>query len=81
MGLATKLQDLGLAEDGLLTNLVSFNVGVELGQLAALVVIISILRLMPPKAAHSHIGTTVNIGLVIAGFALMAYQLALFMNN
>jgi len=78
LGLATKLQDLGLAEDGLLTNLISFNVGVELGQLAALIVIISVLRLLPPKTAHSKIGTAVNIGLVIAGFALMAYQLALF---
>ena len=31
LGLATKLQDLGLAEDGLLANLLSFNIGVELG--------------------------------------------------
>ena len=81
LGLATKLQDLGLAEDGLLTNLVAFNVGVELGQLAALVVIITIIRMMPPKAAHSHIGTGVNVGLVVAGFVLMAYQLALFANT
>ncbi len=81
LGLATKLQDLGLAEDGLLTNLVSFNAGVELGQLAALIVIVTVLRLMPPKTAHSHIGTAVNIGLIVAGFALMAYQLALFANS
>ena len=81
LGLATKLQDLGLAEDGLLTNLISFNVGVELGQLAALMVIVLVLRLVPPKAAHSNIGTAVNVGLVVAGFALMAYQLALFANN
>ena len=40
LGLATKLQDLGLARDGLLTNLISFNLGVELGQLAALVLIV-----------------------------------------
>lgn len=78
LGLATKLQDLGLAEDGLLTNLISFNVGVELGQLAALIVIVAVLRLIPQKAAHSHVGTAVNVGLVVAGFALMAYQLALF---
>lgn len=81
LGLATKLQDLGLVEDGLLVNLVSFNVGVELGQLAALIVIISILRLMPPKTAHSSIGTAVNLGLVVAGFALMAYQIGLYMTH
>jgi len=81
LGLATKLQDLGLSENGLVANLISFNVGVELGQLAALIVFVMILRLMPPKTAHSKIGTGVNIGLVIAGFALMAYQLALYTNS
>ena len=35
-GLATKLQDFQLAPDGLILNLVSFNIGVELGQLLAL---------------------------------------------
>ena len=81
LGLATKLQDLGLAEDGLLVNLVSFNVGVESGQLAALAVMVLFLRLMPPKTAHSRIGTAVNIGLVVAGFTLMAYQLALYVKS
>ena len=46
LGLATKLQDLGLAEDGLLANLISFNLGVEIGQLVALVVIVLLLRLL-----------------------------------
>lgn len=81
LGLATKLQDLGLAEDGLLVNLVSFNLGVELGQLAALIVFVLVLRYMPPRTAGSKVGTAVNVGLVIAGFTLMAYQLALYMNN
>src|SRR5215210_1454144 len=36
LGLSTRLQDLGLPEDGLLVRVVLFNVGVELGQLAAL---------------------------------------------
>ena len=81
LGLATKLQDLGLAEDGLLVNLVSFNLGVELGQLAALIVFVLFLRFVPPRTAGSKVGTGVNIGLVIAGFALMAYQLALYLNN
>lgn len=78
LGLATKLQALGLAENGLLTNLVSFNVGVELGQVAALVVMVLFLRLVPPKTSGSSTGIAVNSALVVAGFALMAYQLALF---
>lgn len=78
LGLATKLQDLGLAEDGLLLNLISFNLGVELGQLAALVVMVLVLRALPARHSGSGVGTAVNAGLVLAGFTLMAYQLALY---
>lgn len=81
LGLATKLQDLGLAEDGLLANLISFNVGVELGQLAALVLFVLVLRYVPPRTAGSKTGTIVNVGLVVAGFVLMAYQLGLYLIN
>src|SRR5690606_32087366 len=38
LGLATKVRDLGLSGDGLLTNLVSFNLGVEVGQVLVLTV-------------------------------------------
>src|SRR4029077_11806298 len=39
-GLATKLQDFSLAAEGLVANIVSFNVGVEIGQLLALTAIL-----------------------------------------
>ncbi len=81
LGLATKLQDLGLAEDGLLANLISFNLGVELGQLVALVGIVFVLRLLPPRSERSDIGTAVNVGLIVAGFALMAYQIGLYLQS
>jgi hypothetical protein len=81
LGLATKLQDLGLAEDGLLANLISFNLGVELGQMIALVGIVLILRLLPSRSEKSGIGTAVNIGLIVAGFALMAYQIGLYLQT
>lgn len=81
LGLATKLQDLGLADDGLLANLVSFNLGVELGQLAALVVIVSALRLLPARSENSNVGTVVNVALIVAGFALMSYQIGLYIQN
>jgi len=81
LGLATKLQDLGLAEDGLLANLISFNLGVELGQLVALVGIVLVLRLLPPRSEKTNIGTAVNVGLIVAGFALMAYQIGLYLQS
>jgi hypothetical protein len=81
LGLATKLQDLGLADDGLLANLVSFNLGVELGQLVALVVIVFALRLLPVRSENTQVGTVVNIALIVAGFALMSYQIALYLQN
>ena len=81
LGLATKLQDLGLAQDGLLANLVSFNLGVELGQLVALAGILILLRLLPSRSQKSTFGTSINIGLIVAGFALMAYQIGLYLQT
>jgi len=80
LGLATKLQDLGLHDDGLLGNLITFNVGVELGQFAALLGIVMLLRLLPSEQDSSKTRVVVNAGLIVAGFALMAYQLALYWN-
>lgn len=81
LGLATKLQDLGLAQDGLIANLVSFNLGVELGQLAALIAIAFLLRLMPGRVRGSSFGNGVNMLLIFAGFALMAYQITLYTSS
>ena len=78
LGLATKLQDLGLPSDGLLANLIAFNVGVELGQFAALLAIVLVLRLFAWENSSTYVRVAVNGGLVVAGFALMAYQLACF---
>lgn len=78
LGLATKLQDLGLADDGLLPNLISFNIGVELGQLAALIVIVFILRVLPSHPRGSLVSTVVNVGLIAAGAVLIGYQLTLY---
>ena len=75
LGLATKLQDLGLAGDGLLPNLISFNIGVELGQLTALIVIVLVLRFMPTHPRGSLVSSVVNVGLIAAGAILIAYQL------
>jgi hypothetical protein len=75
-GLATKLQELSLPANGLVTNIVSFNIGVELGQgLALLLVLVAITfwRTRPGFFKHSFAANTV---LMAGGFALMGYQLA-----
>jgi len=75
-GLATKLQELTLPANGLVTNIVSFNIGVEIGQgLALLMVLIAISywRTRPGFLKHSFAANTL---LMMGGFILMGYQLA-----
>ena len=74
-GLATKLQDFELAQDGLIPNMLAFNVGVELGQFLALALILVVMnawRLSGSFLRHAH-GT--NMALMTAGFLLTGYQL------
>jgi len=75
-GLATKLQEFTVSQNGLVTNIVSFNVGVEIGQVLALTAIligISIWRARPGFLQHAFAANTV---LMTGGFILMGYQLA-----
>ena len=75
-GLATKLQEFTLSQNGLVTNIVSFNVGVEIGQMLALTAVliaISFWRTRPGFLRHSFAANTV---LMTVGFMLVGYQLA-----
>ena len=47
-GIATKLQEFELASDGLITNMVAFNIGVELGQFMALAIIVIAINFWRP---------------------------------
>jgi len=74
-GLATKLQEFTVSQNGLVTNIVSFNVGVEIGQVLALTAIligISIWRTRPGFLQHAF---ATNTALMVGGFILMGYQL------
>jgi hypothetical protein len=74
-GLATKLQDFSISENGLVTNIVSFNVGVEIGQALALTAVligISYWRLRPGFLKHAF---ATNTALMTGGFILTGYQL------
>ena len=74
-GLATKLQDFEMSPDGLIANLIAFNIGVELGQLLALGAILIVMgfwRKTPSFWKHAYLANTVVMTL---GFVLMGYQL------
>ncbi len=71
-GLSTRLQALPLSEDNLLMNIISFNAGIELGQisaLAAMLVLVALWRKSQSFMSHSR----------IANFALIAFGLLLFL--
>ncbi|MNC00637.1 hypothetical protein D3C75_479680 [compost metagenome] len=75
-GLASKLLDFELGADGLVANLIAFNVGVELGQLLALGAILILMgywRRRPGFWRHAY---GANVALMSAGFLLMGYQLS-----
>jgi hypothetical protein len=75
-GLATKLQELTLSPEGLFGNLIAFNVGVEVGQLVALVGIITFMNFWRFTARFQSQAVLANALLMTAGFLLMGYQLS-----
>jgi HupE / UreJ protein len=75
LGLATKLQDFEMSADGLVVNLIAFNIGVELGQLLALgaiLIAMSLWRKTPSFWKHAYLA---NVVLMALGFTLTGYQL------
>lgn len=75
-GLATKLQDLAISPDGLVTNMVSFNVGVEIGQFIALALILIAFNLWRSTGSFMRHAKLSNMCLMCAGFVLMGYQIS-----
>lgn len=75
-GLATKLQEFSLSPDGLVVNLVAFNVGVEIGQILALGAILIVMGYWRRTSSFRRHAFTANAVLMTAGFILFGYQLA-----
>jgi hypothetical protein len=75
LGLATKLQEFRLSSEGLIANMISFNVGVEAGQLAALSIILIVMTEWRRTAGFIRHAGLANVVLMIIGFLLMGYQL------
>ena len=66
------------SKDGLLANMIAFNVGVELGQLLALAVILALMTAWRRLAGFPRQAVAANAVILAAGFILMDYQLAQF---
>jgi hypothetical protein len=76
LGLATKLQDLRLSTNGLVANILSFNAGVELGQMLALSFVLIALLWWRRHGSYARHAFAANTCLMAGGFTLMGYQLA-----
>ena len=76
LGLATKLQALTLAKEGTIYNLISFNIGVEIGQMLALTIILLLMNLWRMSGHFQRNAILANAALMTAGFVLIGYQMA-----
>lgn len=75
LGLATKILEYDIAQDGLLPNLLAFNVGVEIGQLIALAMILIAMGYWRRTTSFWKHAYTANVLMMTAGFVLIGYQL------
>ena len=74
-GLATKLQEFEFDKEGLLINLLGFNLGVEIGQFLALGLVLLILGIWRQYNTYLKFSNATNIVLMAAGFLLLSFQL------
>lgn len=76
-GLSTRLQQLPLGDDPfhMILRILSFNAGVELGQIAALVIMVGALSLWRKTPSFERFSYAANLGLILAGLYLLFVQL------
>ena len=74
-GLSSKILEYEISPDGLLANLLAFNVGVEIGQLLALAAILIVMGYWRRTAGFWKHAYTANVLMMTAGFVLIGYQL------
>ncbi len=77
-GLATRLQEFSLSPNGLVINIVSFNVGVEIGQVVALTTVLACLTWWRTRRAFLQHAFLTNGALMACGLLLMAYQMSAY---
>ena len=80
-GLSTRLQELPLGHDGLVGRILAFNVGVELGQVAALTVMLGFFKLWRSSQSFERFSSVANSLLVLAGVGLFFVQVDGYMHE
>ncbi len=81
LGLSTRLQSFAMGQTDFLAKIISFNVGVELGQVAALIPIIFLIDRWRTKRSYGAFYKAANMYLIIAGAALAIYQMVHYLQN
>ena len=76
LGLGTKLQDFSLSPEGLVPNIVAFNVGVEAGQILGLSAILIVMGFWRRSSGFTRHAYAANVAVMTCGFVLVGYQLA-----
>lgn len=74
-GLSTRLQQLPLGDSGLVLKILSFNVGVEVGQIVALSIMLLVLAAWRKRTSFTQFSKACNVALMIAGALLLLMQL------
>src|SRR5262245_1268409 len=75
-GLATKLQEFELTRNGLVTNILSFNIGVELGQVLALTFVLIAFTIWRARPSFMKYAFATNAALMTGGFVLAGSHIA-----
>ncbi len=74
LGLATKLQEFTVSDNGLVANILSFNVGVEIGQILASVGVVALLSYWRTRPSFLSYSFATNTALMAGGFLLAGMQ-------
>lgn len=74
-GLSARVQALGLPPEGLVERILAFNVGVELGQLAALIAMVALLAVWRRLGSFVAFSRIANLSIVVAGALLFLFQM------
>ena len=70
-----KIIEYEISPNGLVPNLLAFNIGVEIGQLLALGAILIVMGFWRRTAGFLRHAYTANVAMMCAGFVLIGYQL------